>query len=574
MRIRPVVAGLAALFAAAEAQSFPLTAAGEFLNIPSASPVTKGATLLQLGGGYFKASRANSGFGELSLGVSHVVRPDIALDLHVLYLPDTPPLSQASGEVGGGAGRGSFGGGALGVRYLRAFTNPKMPRMTLGVEIASNAYASRNTMYWAWWSQSDQFSPFVAFTRPMRLGDARNGVDVTGEIGWGWGRFRGYGPVTGKLFGLFGGASVSRGPVSLVLELDGRDFHGALRYQTGSLRLTLAALQMEHFQKDRFGNKRPVHFTAGAAYSFGSRAGAAPKPGAGRPLWLPPPTNGAVAFENGANGNGYAARISWDAPDPKQAKGVNVYISTFADGPWRKLNKDAVAGATVTLRGVQDPAKFHVSLSTVDVAGEEGPKTAALPRREAAAPPVAPPVVPTVAPRPPTAVPTQVKPPVPTPPVAEAKPPAVKPEAAKPAAPKPPAAKPVEAKPAAPKPAAPKPAAPKPAAPKPAEAKPAAPKPAAPASGGAMTAPGAFSGKSSGGAVKLKWNAVGGATGYNIYMSPEAGSGHSKLNPDPLPAAQFDLGGLPPGVPFFFYVVAVGPDGKEGPKSKEVSVVP
>jgi cellulose 1,4-beta-cellobiosidase len=74
--------------------------------------------------------------------------------------------------------------------------------------------------------------------------------------------------------------------------------------------------------------------------------------------------------------------------------------------------------------------------------------------------------------------------------------------------------------------------------------------------------------------IDLRWNAVTGATGYNVYRSTTAGTfGSTPVNANPVTAASFSDTGLTNGTKYFYVVRAVNAGG-ESANSAEVSATP
>lgn len=75
--------------------------------------------------------------------------------------------------------------------------------------------------------------------------------------------------------------------------------------------------------------------------------------------------------------------------------------------------------------------------------------------------------------------------------------------------------------------------------------------------------------------VTLTWNAVAGATGYNVYRSPVSGGGYVKLNGTPLAGTSFvdRSGELHSGQRYFYVVKALDSAGNESAASNEASTV-
>ena len=74
--------------------------------------------------------------------------------------------------------------------------------------------------------------------------------------------------------------------------------------------------------------------------------------------------------------------------------------------------------------------------------------------------------------------------------------------------------------------------------------------------------------------VKLAWNAVGGAAGYNIYRSPLTGGGFVKVNENPLSATSYTDTGVSNARTYFYVVTALDGAGNESAYSNEVSALP
>ncbi|MBN2207542.1 MAG: M20/M25/M40 family metallo-hydrolase [Candidatus Aminicenantes bacterium] len=72
--------------------------------------------------------------------------------------------------------------------------------------------------------------------------------------------------------------------------------------------------------------------------------------------------------------------------------------------------------------------------------------------------------------------------------------------------------------------------------------------------------------------VDLRWNAITGASGYNIYRSPESHLDYAKLNAAPVTATSFSDGYLKMEDAYFYVVRAVGAGGAEGNPSREFKV--
>jgi glycosidase len=74
--------------------------------------------------------------------------------------------------------------------------------------------------------------------------------------------------------------------------------------------------------------------------------------------------------------------------------------------------------------------------------------------------------------------------------------------------------------------------------------------------------------------VSLEWNAVTGATGYNIYRSPVSGGGYIKLNSSVLATPAFSDSGLVNSKLYYYVVTALDDHGNESGFSNEASALP
>lgn len=74
--------------------------------------------------------------------------------------------------------------------------------------------------------------------------------------------------------------------------------------------------------------------------------------------------------------------------------------------------------------------------------------------------------------------------------------------------------------------------------------------------------------------VSLEWNAVAGASGYNLYRSPVTGGGLVKVNGDPLTGTSYTDTGLRNAQTYFYVVTALDNVGNESAYSNEVTAVP
>lgn len=76
------------------------------------------------------------------------------------------------------------------------------------------------------------------------------------------------------------------------------------------------------------------------------------------------------------------------------------------------------------------------------------------------------------------------------------------------------------------------------------------------------------------GMVSLRWDAVSGAAGYNVYRSPLSGGGWVKLNSTPLTGLTYDDAGLRNGQKVYYVVTALDAPGNESAFSNEVGALP
>ena len=74
--------------------------------------------------------------------------------------------------------------------------------------------------------------------------------------------------------------------------------------------------------------------------------------------------------------------------------------------------------------------------------------------------------------------------------------------------------------------------------------------------------------------VRLTWQAVSDAAGYNVYRSDFSRAGFTKINGSPLSAGVFIDRALPADHPYFYVVTAVSSAGREGNFSREVESPP
>jgi Alpha amylase, catalytic domain len=76
------------------------------------------------------------------------------------------------------------------------------------------------------------------------------------------------------------------------------------------------------------------------------------------------------------------------------------------------------------------------------------------------------------------------------------------------------------------------------------------------------------------GTVSLAWNAVAGAVGYDLYVSPLSGGGFVKANGAPVTGTSFTLTGLANARRYFFVVRALDAVGNASEASNEVNGIP
>ncbi|HSJ00493.1 MAG TPA: fibronectin type III domain-containing protein, partial [Patescibacteria group bacterium] len=74
--------------------------------------------------------------------------------------------------------------------------------------------------------------------------------------------------------------------------------------------------------------------------------------------------------------------------------------------------------------------------------------------------------------------------------------------------------------------------------------------------------------------VSLAWSAVGGAAGYDVYVSPLSGGGYERANEEPVTATEFTVDGLENGREYFFVVRALDEAGNASDPSNEVAGIP
>ena len=93
-----------------------------------------------------------------------------------------------------------------------------------------------------------------------------------------------------------------------------------------------------------------------------------------------------------------------------------------------------------------------------------------------------------------------------------------------------------------------------------------------------LTPPGAPSGlhvtNEGNGELGLAWNGVGGAAGYNVYVSPLSGGGYVKANSSQVGGTSFTATGLDNARSYYVAVRALDAAGNEGGDSNEVSAMP
>ena len=71
--------------------------------------------------------------------------------------------------------------------------------------------------------------------------------------------------------------------------------------------------------------------------------------------------------------------------------------------------------------------------------------------------------------------------------------------------------------------------------------------------------------------IALKWSAVAGVSGYNVYRGPSAGSENTRVNPGLVTGTTFTDSGLMAATTYSYVVKAQGGAGSEGPASASVS---
>lgn len=91
--------------------------------------------------------------------------------------------------------------------------------------------------------------------------------------------------------------------------------------------------------------------------------------------------------------------------------------------------------------------------------------------------------------------------------------------------------------------------------------------------GAVPTAPTGLGAVPGDGQVQLTWNAVSGATGYNVKRSTTNGGPYSNVNTTPVTATTFTNTGLTNGATYYYVITAVNASG-ESPVSTQVSATP
>jgi chitin-binding protein len=91
--------------------------------------------------------------------------------------------------------------------------------------------------------------------------------------------------------------------------------------------------------------------------------------------------------------------------------------------------------------------------------------------------------------------------------------------------------------------------------------------------GAVPTAPTGLAAVAGNAQVQLNWNAVSGATGYNVKRSTTNGGPYANVNTAPVTATTFTNTGLTNGTPYFYVVTALNASG-ESPVSTQVSATP
>ncbi|HEX5013360.1 MAG TPA: alpha-amylase family glycosyl hydrolase [Candidatus Limnocylindrales bacterium] len=74
--------------------------------------------------------------------------------------------------------------------------------------------------------------------------------------------------------------------------------------------------------------------------------------------------------------------------------------------------------------------------------------------------------------------------------------------------------------------------------------------------------------------LAVAWNAVAGAAGYDVYVSPLSGGGYVKANDAPVPGTTFTIDDLPNAVPAYVVVRALDAAGNASKASNEASGIP